>query len=196
MTAGTRSDSLGNVGTTTYYTDADGHRIELSAHEGYVENELVDEFTKIDAQGPFTYSDYDPETTSHWTSTYSNGIPEFTGRYRPACDCGWRGDIFDANIPNPWYLGIFVEGKADILPDEAEDHLLERWHADHVQPIIDLALDLDPIAQADHDARDAQDRLRTAVAGARQAGRSWSEIAAKLRVTKQAAWERFQDLDR
>lgn len=35
----------------------------------------------------------------------------------------------------------------------------------------------------------------TAVRGARQAGKSWAEIAIKLGVTRQSAWERWRDLD-
>lgn len=34
-----------------------------------------------------------------------------------------------------------------------------------------------------------------AVRAARQAGRSWSEIAVRLGVTRQSAWERWRDLD-
>ena len=38
---------------------------------------------------------------------------------------------------------------------------------------------------------EAERELRTAVATARAAGASWADVAARLGVSRQAAWERF-----
>lgn len=182
------------MGTLKYYTDGDGNDVELSEHEGWVEHELVAEYVRVDSKGPFTWSSYDETTGTHWTTTYGGEMPDYSGRYRPGCECGWRGEIFNANTSNRWREEIFTNGKPDVLPDHIYDEVLEGWHT-HVKAIIATTLDLDPIGQADRDVRNAQARLRRAVAAARTAGRSWSEIGGQLRVSKQAAWERFQDLD-
>jgi transcriptional regulator len=42
---------------------------------------------------------------------------------------------------------------------------------------------------------EAERRRRVAVAAARRSGASWTEIAAALGTTRQAAWERFRWVD-
>lgn len=51
--------------------------------------------------------------------------------------------------------------------------------------------DLDAIARLQAEAIEARQHLRQKVQVARDNGRSWGQIAMVLRVSKQAAWERF-----
>jgi hypothetical protein len=55
-------------------------------------------------------------------------------------------------------------------------------------PALDI---LTWIAQADAAVRQAQHHLAATITRARQNGRSWAEIAARLGVTRQAAQQRF-----
>ncbi len=69
-----------------------------------------------------------------------------------------------------------MEGIDDLDPDEAED-------------VSDLAA----IGQANGSIEDAKDQLLAAVAAARANGRSWTDIAHRLGVSRQAARERWSD---
>jgi hypothetical protein len=72
---------------------------------------------------------------------------------------------------------------------------LARWHArdDGLRDEADAAIDaLDDLGHV----RRMLDRLElAAVRTARRHGKSWSEIATALGVTRQSAWERWRDLD-
>ncbi|MFV0525060.1 MAG: hypothetical protein ACK5RL_11225 [Acidimicrobiales bacterium] len=180
------------MGALMDYTDADGNTVDLVGHEGWVEHGLVGEYVECDNNGLNILSRYDETSGEHWTTTYGTGMPAFSGRYRPGCECGWRGEIFDANTSEHWRDTIFADGAPGHLPDDVYDELMEGWEA-HVDAII-TTLGLDPITQADRAVTAAQAQLRQAVADARAAGRSWSDIATQLQISKQAAWQRFQDL--
>jgi hypothetical protein len=55
-------------------------------------------------------------------------------------------------------------------------------------PVIDV---LDWVADADADVRQARRDLAAAVTRARSRGRSWTQIAGRLGITRQAAQQRF-----
>jgi hypothetical protein len=55
-------------------------------------------------------------------------------------------------------------------------------------PVIDV---LDWVADADAAARQARRDLAAAVTRARSRGCSWTQIAGRLGITRQAAWQRF-----
>ena len=61
----------------------------------------------------------------------------------------------------------------------------QRGHADPLQALIDIGIVRRLLDEVELDA----------VRSARQQGRSWAEIAIKLGVTRQSAWERWRELD-
>jgi hypothetical protein len=69
----------------------------------------------------------------------------------------------------------------------------EAW-LDSLDPAVTPAedtTDLRTIAACVADVADAENRLREAVLAARAAGRSWGRISMALRVSKQAARQRY-----
>lgn len=172
------------MGTVQYYTDADGNDVGLHDHEGYVELEVAGPWF-MDAESrpdlpPHDYAPLDETTGTHWTTSWSSNRPAHTGRYRSACDCGWTGPIFHIDVDDP--MGD---------PDEiTRDRLMEDWAIHANEQIALVAVEV-----AAGGERRAVDSVFAAVRRARQAGRSWAQIAQALGVTKQSAHERFRRVD-
>ena len=108
-----------------------------------------------------------------------------TGRYRPSCECGWLGPIFDGRDPSsPWPLDQLWPASESsdagehsvVLPEEIDDELMAPWHA-HADAIIGI----DAVAEAANALRVAEDRLGQTIAVARAAGTSWEVIAGSPR---------------
>jgi hypothetical protein len=97
--------------------------------------------------------------------------------HRATCSCGWHGPIDDSRPGEDLFDG----------DDGAGDVLMVPWEEDHIGPLLWRQ----PLAQAISEARSADSAVVRAVAGARAAGASWTDIGAELGVTKQAAHERF-----
>lgn len=150
---------------------------DAPGHEGYMEREL-----EAEPDGDFFARD---ETTgSWWCASWTSGLPDPTGRWRAACECGWRGDIVDhqaiADIDPDHSPGH------DMLDETVEDLLLAPWEH-HIDQIRSLP-DLHTAARA---ADAAQRALDEAVHTARTAGHSWARIAGQVGLTRQAAHARW-----
>lgn len=184
------------MGTVRFYTDADGNKECLEGHEGYVAHELSTRRVYDPGPGePMDMGDYDETSKTWWSGTWATGMPELTLRYRPTCECGWAGPIFDAVKSDRWRAEVVDDPQyRGYLPDRCEDELMEAW-GDHADALVAQRVTLDPIAAANRDLRRATDALHRAIRDARVVGRSWAEIASQLGVSKQAAWERYRHID-
>lgn len=172
------------------YTDDDGLEVELHDHEGYMERELVAPWPEPDSDlGPF-----DAETGSWWTSSWGRGKPDPTGRWRPACDCGWRAGEVDVDMLASADPGVYDGGDRAFLADATYEQLMAPWSA-HVGAIIAERTALSGLREAAEAVRKADAKLRHKVLLARRAGLSWREVGRALGVSGQAAHQRFADLD-
>jgi hypothetical protein len=111
----------------------------------------------------------DGTETNEWSTRIE---PRIVG-VRPSCECGWRGTL--ANHP------------AGFPEDNEYDEYMQEWERQHARPVLALR----NLRDAGQEARRAGGALREAVAEARAAGASWSEVGTALSVTKQAAQQRF-----
>lgn len=143
-------------------------RDDLPDHEGYVLAELDREVA--------LYTDDGGRWTASDTQT-REAAP--IGRHRPACSCGWRGPIVNTGV-----IDVFLD-------DRLHDALLVTWEM-HTEPLISLA----ELRRSAERVAWEQDRIVTLVRAARHAGRSWSEIASALGVSKQAAQQRYGAVER
>jgi transposase-like protein len=86
-------------------------------------------------------------------------------------------------VSRPW--GPWREGR------RAVEHLA-RWYADRDRAGADPLAALSDVGLLRRLLDEAE---LEAVRSARRSGRSWAEIATKLGVSRQSAWERWRDLD-
>lgn len=148
-------------------------------HEGWVERELSSSPLPVASLGR-----YDERTGSWWCASWTSGLPAPTGRWRPACECGWSGPIADADE----IAGIDADHQRDddMLDEVVEDLLLASWER-HVT----AAATLDRLSGAARAAAAAERSLDDAVAAARLAGHSWEQVGRAVGVTRQAAHARW-----
>ena len=152
---------------------------EAEGHEGYMEREL----DSVPDPG-LQIGHLDDTTGTWWCASWTQRLPGPTGRWRPACECGWRGDIVDHDT----IVGIDADHdrSEDMLDETVEDLLLSAWEH-HIGEIRSLP-ELRAAAQA---AERGQRSLDEAVFAARAAGNSWARIAVEVGLTRQAAHARW-----
>lgn len=104
-------------------------------------------------------------------------VPALTGVYRVECDCGWRGEHWDAaefnrgcGRPHP---GLFWPIWAPVFVEEWETHVTELLRTP----------DLHLLAAAADALHEATDDYRAAVGRARAQGVPWTVIADTSRTT-------------
>lgn len=154
---------------------------DAPGHEGFMERELD---SALDADS--FLGRLDEATGTWWSASWTTPMPGPTGRWRPACECGWRGDIAD----HITIAGIDPDHdrSEDMLDETVEDLLLSAWEH-HIGEARSLP-DLHAAARAAHEA---QQTLDEAVFRARAAGHSWARIAIEVGLTRQAAHARWAD---
>ena len=150
-------------------------------HAGFMLRELVAPPTSSDLD---YLAHYDEAIGSYWCSSWATGIPAPTGRWRCACECGWRGDIVGPDEIAA--IDPDHSPDADMLDDTVEDLLLAEWKA-HIAG----AVALDDLTTAATAVEDATRALEEAVRTARTAGHSWTQIGARFSITRQAAQQRW-----
>ena len=170
------------MGTTRYYTDHHGEEQGLYDHEGYVEAEL-------DIENPLV-----PERGRWAAHSGPDVVGHFTGRQRAACECGWRGPVFEPGATSLWLEEVDLKRASVALPEDFYDAIMAAWD-EHVDQVLAELTALAPISEWDRKLRQARAELDQAVAAARIAGQSWEAIGRALGVTRQGAWERYRHLE-
>lgn len=148
-------------------------------HEGYMQRELTHQPSEREYM-----AHHDETAGTWWCSGWASGLPEPTGHWRAACECGWRGDIADPDAIRA--IDPDHDPVSDMLDETVEDLLLAAWEV-HLNTNRPLSV-LRDAALAAVTTRDALD---DAVSSARSAGHSWGDIANKIGVTRQAAHARW-----
>ena len=149
-------------------------------HEGFMERELSEPVA-----GAFAYmGHHDESTDSVWCSGWTNGLPSPTGRWRSACECGWKGVISDGDTI--YAIDPDHDPGKDMLDETVEDLLMAAWSS-HVDPFRSLA----QLRAAATSAAIALQALDDAVGTARSAGNSWALVAVEVGLTRQAAHARW-----
>lgn len=152
---------------------------EAPGHEGFMERELES------APDPDSFiGQLDEGTGSWWCAAWTSPMPGPTGRWRAACECGWRGDIADHDT----IVGIDPDHDRaeDMLDETVEDLLLSAW-----EHHIGQSRALPELHAAARAAEESQRALDAAVVAARAAGHSWARIAVEVGLTRQAAHARW-----
>ena len=177
--------------TFAYHKTPDPDEPDLCGHNQWLLTELT---------GPWTAAGGEvlslEENNGHWSRHVDqpghDNEPGLTGRFRAGCSCGWRSRILDATKTPGWYYREVTEPEfTGLRPADAADDLAEHWTG-HITKVAGDQLGLDAITDAVNQVAAANTAVDIAVVGAREAGRSWSQIADRLGCTKQAAWERYR----
>ncbi|EWC60678.1 hypothetical protein UO65_3961 [Actinokineospora spheciospongiae] len=109
---------------------------------------------------------------------------------RPACDCGWLGEQ-GPEAPERWWRHAI--GAADSEPPSwllVKSDVLRDQVVDMISTRPEVALKL--LAEVDRWTRPLTER---AVAAARGRGATWAEVGTALGVSRQAAHERFREVE-
>ena len=113
--------------------------------------------------------------------------------WRGACTCGWQGELWqrvltaaDADLAaRKEYVPV---GEFADVSGEVEDAVQEEWLV-HIAP-FEAILGVEAAARAH---RRAGHRLDKAVAAAKAAAASWTDIGRAAGISRQAAHERWAD---
>lgn len=177
------------VMTFAYHKTPDPHEPDLTGHDHWLLTELSGPWTA--AGGPLSVEENNGHWSRHVDHQDHSGEPALTGRFRSGCSCGWRSKILDATKTPAWYYRHVTEPDfTGLRPADVADDLAEHWTA-HIATVASAQIGLDAITDAVAQVAAANTAVDDAVAAARQAGRSWAQIARRLGCSKQAAWERY-----
>ena len=150
-------------------------------HPGFLLRELVAAPTQPDLAH---LAHLDHATGSYWCSSWGAGIPAPTGRWPGACECGWRGDIIEADEIAT--IDPDHSPTSEFLDETVEDLLLAGWktHIADTSALVQLTTAAEAFDAANHALDDAVRRARTA-------GHSWTQIGQRFNITRQGAQQRW-----
>lgn len=186
----------------SWFYEAGG--VELAGHEGGTLGVLADgTIPRCEIGGASVPREYVVELSAWMGSGRPGPAPteaptEAPTWLMPDCECGWRGTRVDLDPENP---------------REAEEHARTQW-LDHVAPVAtkgeaEAKLSAVNSAVTDLYSLPPLERIRaaavlqgrisgllaTAVADARQTGKTWTAIGEPLGLTRGAAHSKFQGVD-